>query len=66
MSIGPMIGYISAALVGALMIYYIYEAARKGEYHSMDFWGSIIGLLAVIIMPIALTIHGKSKKESKA
>ena len=54
-------GYIGALVVGVYMVYLMFEAAKKSEYDSINFWGPLVGLLAVVLIPVGLTMHGKSK-----
>ena len=64
MSAGPIIGYICALLVAIYLIYSIVRDATHGSYGN-DFIYSIIGLVLVIVMPIAFTMHGKHKKSHR-
>ena len=61
MHTGTMMGYVMALAVGIYMVYLIFEAAKRNEYADIAFWGPLIGLLSVIILPVAFTAHGKSK-----
>lgn len=61
MSAGPVVGYICALLVGVYLIYSIVSDATHGSFGS-DFIFSVVGLVLVIVMPIAFTMHGKRTK----
>jgi len=61
MKSGAIMGYIGALVVGVYMVYLMFEAAKKSEYDSINFWGPLVGLLAVVLIPVGLTMHGKSK-----
>ena len=59
MKTGSIIGITLGALVGVYLLYLIVEKVRQGGTYGADFYGYIVGLLAVVIMPIAFAMKGR-------